>query len=510
MKRILLLGFITLSVCCCTKNPAKEPEKEPAKEPNLELQVNEIQETSVRVTTTIDPGSYTIISQGVCYGKNTNPTINDLKVVGVGSVSIVNLDPGTKYYARAYATTAKETFYSSVVEFTTLSLQEVKFELKLQEFNETTAKFTLNVDRGSYVITTQGVCYSKNTTNPTINDLRVVGVGSVSIVDLDPGVKYYAKAYATTAKETFYSMAVEFTTTDIVVTAEVSDIDYRTAKLTMGVSEEFKTISEKGIVYSKINKLPTTADTKLVGSTHNLTLLDYEATYFIRGYVVISGRTVYSGTSEFTTKTLERVSDYDGNQYRVIELASKIGPRKWLLDNFKGTHYANGDPIPHVTDNNEWTCLSSGAYCYYDNDKENAKTYGALYNWWAAVDPRGLIVGWHTPSDLEWNEMSRILPNESTFEDVRGQKLKEAGTQHWQAPNQGANNQTGFTALPGGGRANEDGKFYYLETRAYFQCTTEIAYAFWSRKLYHDRNEFNDSGSNYKEIGASIRLIKNN
>ena len=409
MKRILLLCLISLSVCCCTKEPAIEPK--------LELQVNEIKETSVNVTTTVEPGSYTIISQGVCYSKNTNPTINDLKVIGTGSISIA---------------------------------------------------------------------------------------------ELNPGVKYYAKAYATTAKETFYSTVVEFTTTDIVVTAEISDIEYRSAKIAIKVSQEVSSITEKGMVYSEKNQTPTISDNKLVGEAQSLTLLDYEATYYLRGYVVISGRIVYSATSEFTTKTLERVADYDGNEYRVIELASKIGPRKWLLDNFKGTHYANGDPIPHVTDNNEWISLSTGAYCYYDNDKKNAETYGALYNWWAAVDPRGLIVGWHTPSDLEWNEMSQILPYEVFGIDTRGQKLKEAGTKHWQAPNEGANNQSGFTALPGGSRAHEDGKFYYLKTRTYFQCTTEIGNSFWTRILFFDQNKLDDGMGIKKSSGVSIRLIKNN
>jgi uncharacterized protein (TIGR02145 family) len=35
-----------------------------------------------------------------------------------------------------------------------------------------------------------------------------------------------------------------------------------------------------------------------------------------------------------------------------------------------------------------------------------------------------------------------------------GLKIKETGTAHWQSPNTGATNSTGFTAIPGGMRHN--------------------------------------------------------
>lgn len=388
-------------------------------------------------------------------------------------------------------------------------LKDPKLEIVVEELKTSSVKVSTKVEPGSYVITSQGVCYNTNT-NPTIENQKVSGSGLVNLVNLNPGTKYYARAYATTEKNaTYYSSVAEFSTTDIVVTAEISEIDYRSAKIKMKVDEELNTISERGVVYSKLNQNPSiAADTKLVGSSHDLTLLDYEATYFVRGYVVISGRTIYSATSEFTTKTLERVSDYDGNQYRIIELASKIGPRKWLLDNFKGTHYANGDLIPHVTDNNEWISLSTGAYCYYDNDKENAKTYGALYNWWAAVDPRGLIVGWHTPSDDELNELSNVW--QYAVPDIRGLKLKEVGTKHWLAPNEGANNETGFTVLPGGSRDDWQGKFWDLSKKAYFLSSSEFEDCFWTRVLYYNSTALSGNGAINKRAGTSIRLIKNN
>ena len=72
----------------------------------------------------------------------------------------------------------------------------------------------------------------------------------------------------------------------------------------------------------------------------------------------------------------ESVTDIDGNVYQTIQ----IGNQCWMAENLKVTHYRNGDAIPHVTDNSTWAGLSTGAYCYYNNDTNHADTYGALYN----------------------------------------------------------------------------------------------------------------------------------
>jgi len=69
---------------------------------------------------------------------------------------------------------------------------------------------------------------------------------------------------------------------------------------------------------------------------------------------------------------LTPVQDYDGNWYEVV----KIGSQAWLAQNLRTTHFADGTPIPNVTDNTTWGNLTTGAYCWYNN---NISTAGVIF-----------------------------------------------------------------------------------------------------------------------------------
>ncbi len=128
-----------------------------------------------------------------------------------------------------------------------------------------------------------------------------------------------------------------------------------------------------------------------------------------------------------------------------------IGTQQWMNKNLDLAFYKNGDPIPQVSDGATWAALTTGAWCYYNNDSTLGNTYGKLYNWYAVNDARGLAPqGWHIPSDAEWTTLATALGGES----VAGGKMKEAGTLNWTSPNTGGNNNSGFTAMPGGFRQN--------------------------------------------------------
>jgi uncharacterized protein (TIGR02145 family) len=144
------------------------------------------------------------------------------------------------------------------------------------------------------------------------------------------------------------------------------------------------------------------------------------------------------------------VTDVDGNVYHTV----KIGTQTWMVENLKTTHYRNGDAIPNEKIAQNWVNLATGAYVDNPNTIDYAKIYGHLYNWFAVKDARNIApLGWHVPSDSEWATLAEFLGGKSVASD----KLRESGTSHWQAPNTGATNSTGFRALPGGYRKLDGG-----------------------------------------------------
>jgi uncharacterized protein (TIGR02145 family) len=185
----------------------------------------------------------------------------------------------------------------------------------------------------------------------------------------------------------------------------------------------------------------------------------------------------------------------------------KIGSQVWLQKNLAVSHYQNGDKIPQVKDPAKWGALTTGAWCWYNNDSATGAIYGKLYNWYAVNDPRGLApTGWHVPGNAEWDTLLVYLANNP------GGKLKdtgtiEAGTGLWHAPNFNATNESGFTGFPGGYHSF-NGTFYVIGNDGYWWSSTErdIAYAWYRHLSYISRRLGNGFGG--KANGFSVRCIK--
>jgi uncharacterized protein (TIGR02145 family) len=251
------------------------------------------------------------------------------------------------------------------------------------------------------------------------------------------------------------------------------------------------------------------ADTYVCGDADGIGGIDIDDVVYLIAYIFSGGPAPDPGCCESDCPPI--VTDYDGNMYFTVE----IGSQCWMAQNLKVTHYRNGDPIPHVTDVGEWSGLSTGAYCDYDNDPANVETYGRLYNWYAVDDIRSIAPeGWHVPSDDEWKQLEMYLGMSQSEADAtgwrgtdEGGKLKQAGTIHWNPPNTGATNESGFTALPGGWRA-PNGNFHGMGDDALIWCSSEFSSSHaWHRYLEYSHSEAL-RGYDPKEGGFSVRCVR--
>ena len=302
------------------------------------------------------------------------------------------------------------------------------------------------------------------------------------------------------------------------------DITYTSATAggTVSTSGGGSTVTGRGVCYNT-SPNPTIANSKVASGsgagsfTCSLTGLTAATTYYIRAYATKSTGTTYGSQITFSTlitPVYGTVTDYDGNTYATI----KIGTQTWMMENLKTTHYSNGDPVPHVTDNSEWLNLSTatekGAYCNYNNDEANVATSGRLYNWYAASDSRNLAPdGWHVPTRTDWDVLESYLGGiigSSTVVGI-GRKLKETGTAHWLTPNP-ADNISGFTALPGGQRLGS-GHFTNMGAFGYFWSSSMMAGWAYYRILNYNTEDIvwfitAPNPDYYRVLGLSVRCVK--
>jgi|GEM_PF-1248955 len=202
--------------------------------------------------------------------------------------------------------------------------------------------------------------------------------------------------------------------------------------------------------------------------------------------------------------------DANGNSYAVVQ----IGNQLWMAENLNAGKYQTGEDMDFVSDNQEWSRKTTGAYCSYNNIETNSDIYGHLYNWYAATDSRNIAPhGWHMPSDAEWHRMILAIDKDATFTEgvaesfIAGGMLKESGTSHWVSPNEGATNKYGFSALPAGARYS-NGIYDFSGTYAHWWCTDQQTDEnAWLRYIPNDWTDFERIAVE-KKFGISLRCVQ--
>lgn len=194
------------------------------------------------------------------------------------------------------------------------------------------------------------------------------------------------------------------------------------------------------------------------------------------------------------------VTDIDGNTYKTV----RIGTQIFMAENLRTTRYNDGTDIPLVESGSAWRSLTTPGFCWYNNEETiNKIKFGALYNGYTIDSAKLCPVGWHVPSREEWNQLREFLGDTLTG----GAKLKEKGTEIWLAPNKGAENSSGFSAIGSGIRYFE-GSFTALSNyNAIWSSTTEGINNKWYMSLYFG-DETVRIGNVSRNNGFSVRCIK--
>jgi uncharacterized protein (TIGR02145 family) len=182
----------------------------------------------------------------------------------------------------------------------------------------------------------------------------------------------------------------------------------------------------------------------------------------------------------------------------------KIGSQCWMAENLKIGKTIDGST--KQTNNN-----IIEKYCY-DNNTNNCKIYGGLYQWDEMMQyvnsekTQGICPdGWHIPNQDEWTILTINLGGES----IAGGKMKEKGLNHWKTPNNGATDESGFNGLPGGYRMSYD-YFYDIGNYSIFWSSSEFSiYYSWYVCLDYSNSRITSDNLNGRTCAFSVRCIRN-
>jgi uncharacterized protein (TIGR02145 family) len=375
------------------------------------------------------------------------------------------------------------------------------------------------ISDGNTTLLERGVCWS-TAANPTVKDSKSsdstgVGLFTSHITGLIPSTSYHVRAYATNSEGTAYGADLSFVTDDITLPTVTTDGLKSLSPTTAGgggtiISDGGDPITARGLCWSTSPNV-TLADNHTTDGTGSgifystITDLVIGTTYYVISYATNSQGTSYGQLTQYVHA--EPITDRDGNAYSIIT----IGTQVWMGENLKTTTFNDGSPIPNITGGIDWTNAVTPAYCWYNNSEPSYKVpYGALYNWYAAHSGKLCPAGWHVPSSEEFTTLASYLGGMG----VAGGKMKERGIIHWQTPNTGASNSSGFSGVPGGGRYSvysQGGAYSDILLYGYHWTSTEgtattkgISYDLGYSLATLGKDEFP------KSDGGSVRCIKDN
>ena len=408
-------------------------------------------------------GTPTITEKGFVYSStNSNPTLKSgqyfrkepVSGTSTGAFSATTSwgSPNQKWYVRAYAISAMDTVYGSVLSFTTHDYPDVYLSNNYANAYYYTAEVTKN-------------SITMNHSYSTVSASSTSG-GCTGI----------------------YAQGLVYSTSPISITDANS--------------------TSAGINTSDAPSNFGTSVTNTAGGNYTITNLNPNTKYYIRAWARSSAGYTYS-TEQRVVRTKmncgSTLYDQDGNTYNTVA----IGSQCWMKSNLKATHFdnyynqtENGAGTLIATPTTGTTASSSTRYIYYPGGSTgNLSSYGYLYNWQAAS---GTNVYYLTPSD---NHL--ITVNSSS-------KPQGACPRGWHLPTQGDMNTLNSNidayysafSIQYAGLLNGNGYYHMPNTNhAYYWSSTPYssnAY-YWA---YYNNDHSHMVSQGVQLCGMSVRCIQ--
>ena len=349
-------------------------------------------------------GNAEVKERGICYGTTAQPTTKDSVIVcgsGTGAFSTVlpNLQDGTTYYVRAFATNSKGTAYGDQKIFTTTSYYAPTVSTNSPQnisFTTTTCGGKVLTD-GALSITDKGICYGTSP-SPTINSQKIscgTGLGdfTCTLSNLRDSTVYYARAYAVNAKGIAYGEQVSWRTKGYALptlsTIAASSITFSSAVCGGSITSDGNAeITSRGICYSTRSN-PTISNSKVTSGsgtgtfTCNLTNLSDGTTYYARAYATNKKGTAYGAQISWTTKAYTRpaVSTTEAQQvsYTTATCGGNVTSDGGKSITSRGICYSTKSN-PTIADNKIVSGSGVGSFsCILTNLSDNTTYYVRAY-----------------------------------------------------------------------------------------------------------------------------------
>jgi uncharacterized protein (TIGR02145 family) len=267
--------------------------------------------------------------------------------------------------------------------------------------------------------------------------------------------------------------------------------------LTATLSAGNLSVGSGTIIYA-ISGIPSSAGT--ASFTINVGGQTCTLTRSINSSGTTTGITAHScGTANVHNNSLPygSMTDQQGNTYNTIV----IGTQEWMAENLKTSIYRNGDTIPTNLSNSNWQFTTSGAWSYYNNNSGYDCPYGKLYNWYAVVDSRHICPsGWREPTLSDWQILSAFVNN-------NGGAIKSTSTSIWGPNNVGANNNSGFSAIPCGYKGTIAEFRDFGQRGYYWTSSSNGSSTSWYCRMYVN-NTILETPNTDKPVAMGVRCIR--